>query len=86
MVYRTDGISAHIEFPYLWKFYELGIISQLTDSWFEFCARRMAKERGVDISDISAMQELLDEAWDTCPPAPEIDFRMSFDRTLKYRI
>lgn len=58
----------------------------LTDIWFEFCARRMARERGIDINDIDAMQVLLDEAWDTCPPAPEIDFRMSFDRTLKYRI
>ncbi|MBR2949834.1 MAG: DUF5107 domain-containing protein [Lachnospiraceae bacterium] len=58
----------------------------LTDIWFEFCARRMAKERGISLSDTFAMQALLDEAWDTCPPAAEIDFRMSFDKNLKYRI
>jgi len=58
----------------------------LTDIWFEFCARRMARERGVEVTDAEAMQKLLDEAWDTCPPDPAIDFRMSFDRTLKYRI
>lgn len=58
----------------------------LTDIWFEFCARRMARERGVEITDAEAMQKLLDEAWDNCPPDPAIDFRMSFDRTLKYRV
>ena len=58
----------------------------LTDIWFEFCARRMAKERGVDPADTESMQQLLDEAWDNCPPAAEIDFRMSFDKNLKYRI
>ena len=58
----------------------------LTDIWFEFCARRIAKDRGIDFGDQEAMQALLDEVWDTCPPAAEIDFRMSFDRTLKYRI
>ena len=58
----------------------------LTDIWFEFCARRMARERGIDAADGETMQKLLDEAWDTCPPDPAIDFRMSFDRTLKYRV
>ena len=58
----------------------------LTDLWFEFCARKMAKERGVDVNDEAAMQVLLDEAWDNCPPDPSIDFRMSFDKNLKYRI
>jgi len=58
----------------------------LTDLWFEFCARKMAKERGVDVNDEAAMQILLDEAWDNCPPDPAIDFRMSFDKNLKYRI
>lgn len=58
----------------------------LTDIWFEFCARRMARERGVDIGNTEDMQKLLDEAWDTCPPDPAIDFRMSFDRQLKYRV
>ena len=58
----------------------------LTDLWFEFCARRMARERGVDVNDEAAMQLLIDEAWDSCPPDPSIDFRMSFDKNLKYRI
>lgn len=58
----------------------------LTDLWFEFCARKMAKERGIDVNDEAAMQALLDEAWDNCPPDASIDFRMSFDKNLKYRI
>jgi len=58
----------------------------LTNIWFEYCARRMAKERGiVDLTD-EIMQDLMDEAWDTCPPDPAIDFRMSFDKKIKYRI
>lgn len=57
----------------------------LTDIWFEFCARRLARERGVNVNDTEEMQKLLDEVWDTCPPDPEIDFRTSFDRQLKYR-
>lgn len=36
MVNKTDSIPAHTEVPYLWKLYELGIISKSTDSWFEF--------------------------------------------------
>ncbi|MBQ9922793.1 MAG: DUF5107 domain-containing protein [Clostridia bacterium] len=58
----------------------------LTDVWFEFCARKIARERGIDVADVDKMQILLDEAWDKCPPDPAIDFRMSFDKTLKYRI
>ncbi len=58
----------------------------LTDIWFEFCARRLARERGVDVNNVEEMQKLLDEAWDTCPPDPSIDFRMSFDRQLQYRV
>ena len=58
----------------------------LTDIWFEFCARRMAKERGLDESDPAVIEKLFDEAWDTCPPREDIDFRMSFDRKTKYRV
>jgi hypothetical protein len=58
----------------------------LTDIWFLFCARKMAKERGVDTASEIEMQKLVDEAWDTCPPPESIDFRMSFDKKLKYRI
>ena len=36
VVNKTDSIPDNIEFPYLWKFYELEIISKLTDGWFEF--------------------------------------------------
>ena len=58
----------------------------LTDIWFEFCARKMARERGLDENDHEVISILFDEAWDTCPPSEDIDFRMSFDRKTKYRI
>ena len=60
--------------------------SSLTDVWFEFCARRMAKERGIAPADAEAFDKLIDEAWETCPPDPRIDFRMSFVRRNKYRV
>ena len=60
--------------------------NSLTDVWFEFCARRMAKERGIDPTDTEALDKLIDEAWETCPPDPRIDFRMSFVRRKGYRV
>ena len=60
--------------------------NSLTDVWFEFCARRIAKERGITDLTPEKMDELIDEAWQTCPPDPRIDFRMSFNRTTKYRV
>ncbi len=60
--------------------------NSLTDIWFEYCARRMAKERGITDLTEEVMQKLMDEAWDTCPPDPSIDFRMSFDKKIKYRV
>ena len=60
--------------------------NSLTDVWFEFCARRMAKERGIAPLTDEKMDELIDEAWQSCPPDPRIDFRMSFVRTQKYRV
>ena len=57
----------------------------LTDVWFEYCARNMAKERGIALTD-EVLETLIDEAWESCPPNPEIDFRMSFDRSVKYRV
>ena len=60
--------------------------NSLTDIWFEYCARRMAKERGITDLTEEVMQQLMDEAWDTCPPDPSIDFRMSFDKKIKYRV
>ena len=61
--------------------------SFLTDIWFEFCALKMAKERGLP-DDINGeeLKALIDEAWDTCPPPKAIDFRMSYDRKNKYRV
>ena len=58
----------------------------LTDMWFEFCARKMAKERGITDLTAEKLDELIDEAWDACPPDYSIDFRMSFNRKIKYRV
>ena len=58
----------------------------LTDIWFEYCALKMATERGLDADDPAVLDELIDEAWDTCPPSEDIDFRMSFDKKNRYRV
>ena len=58
----------------------------LTDIWFEYCALKMAKERGIDVSDLKALDMLIDEAWDSCPPSEDIVFRMSFDKKNRYRV
>lgn len=61
--------------------------SSLTDIWFEYCALKMAKERGMgDNITEEELDVLIDEAWQTCPPPAAIDFRMSFDRQKKYRV
>lgn len=60
--------------------------NSLTDVWFEFCARRMAKERGIMELDEETLDKLIDEAWETCPPDYSIDFRMSYNRKTKYRV
>lgn len=57
----------------------------MTHIWFEYCARRMAKERGIEPTD-DALNALIDEAWDSCPPPRDIDFRQSTDRNQRYRI
>lgn len=57
----------------------------LTDIWFEYCARKIAAQRGIEFTEES-LEKLVDEAWDTCPPDPAIDFRMSFNRDIKYRL
>ena len=61
--------------------------TSLTDIWFEYNALKMAKERGLP-EDISgeALEVLIDEAWDNCPPPKAIDFRMSFSRENRYRL
>ena len=60
--------------------------SSLTDVWFEYCALRMAKERGIQNPDAAMIDELIDEAWDLYPPSKEIDFRMSADKKDRYRV
>jgi len=46
----------------------------------------MARERGIEDPQGDVLDELIDEAWDKCPPPYEIDFRMSYDRQKKYRM
>ena len=60
--------------------------NSLTDVWFEFCARRMAKERGSFPLTDDKLQELIKEASYTCPPDPSIDFRMTVNSDEKYRV
>ena len=56
----------------------------LTDVWFDWCARKMAKERGIS-PDSDGFDALIDEAWQTCPPDIMHDFRQSYNRQDKYR-
>ena len=79
-------------FDYLEKFFSEehhdireGEVS-LTDVWFEFCALKMAKERGITDLTPDILAELMDEAWDTCPPDKSIDFRMSLSKKNGYRV
>ena len=58
----------------------------LTDIWFEYNARRIAVNRGEDFSDNSVASRLMEEAVNSCPPPYEIDFRMSLDKNIEYRI
>lgn len=60
--------------------------NSLTDIWFEYCALRMAHERGVQLPDRAKLDELIDEAWDLCPPSYDIDFRMTNDKKERYRV
>ena len=60
--------------------------SSLTDVWFEYCALKMAKERGIENPDSATLDALVDEAWDLYPPSKEIDFRMSADKKDRYRV
>lgn len=58
----------------------------LTDVWFEYCARKMAKERGIENPTDEELDKLIDEAWEKCPPSYSIDFRMSLQRDNGYRL
>ena len=58
----------------------------LTDIWFEFCALKMAAERGITDITPKVLDDLIDEAWDICPPDKSIDFRMSVNKKNRYRV
>ena len=70
------------KFDYLEKFFatEHNAIREgemsLTDIWFEFCAIKIARERGISQPSHELLEELIEEAWETCPPDKSIDFRM----------
>jgi tetratricopeptide (TPR) repeat protein len=60
--------------------------NSLTNVWFEYSARKMARERGITDLTAEVLDQLIDEAWDSCPPDYSIDFRMSLNRQIKYRV
>jgi hypothetical protein len=57
----------------------------LTDIWFEFVARRLATERGIEKTP-EKIEALMEEATEAYPPDPKIDFRMSLSKAAKYRV
>ena len=59
--------------------------NSLTDIWFEFVARRLARERCIEPT-TDNLNKLLDEAEESYPPDPRIDFRMSLDKAQQYRV
>jgi hypothetical protein len=58
----------------------------LTNIWFEFCALKMARERGITELTTKILDDLIDEAWDLYPPDKSIDFRMTVDKKKRYRV
>ncbi len=60
--------------------------ASLTDIWFEYCALKLAAERGIRELDSATLDALIDEAWELCPPDKAIDFRMSTDKRYRYRV
>ena len=58
----------------------------LTNIWFEFCALKMAAERGISELTPKILDDLIDEAWDIYPPDKSIDFRMSVNKKNRYRV
>ena len=59
--------------------------NDITDVWFEMCARKMAKERGITPTSIE-FEALIDEAWEKCEPDIKHDFRQSYNRKDTYRV
>jgi len=57
--------------------------TSLSDYWFEYHARLLAKERRIVYEEHE--KELIGEAEDKFPPPHKIDFRMSYNKNLKYR-
>ena len=62
--------------------------TSLTDLWFELCAKKIAKRKGIDTETCGAetLATLIEEAEENCPPPHSIDFRMSYDKKHKYRL
>ena len=58
----------------------------LTNIWFEYCALKMAEERGITDITPKILDDLIDEAWDIYPPDKSIDFRMSVNKKNRYRV
>ena len=58
----------------------------LTNVWFEYSAHMLARQRGIENPTPEQLNELIDEAWDLCPPDYSIDFRMSVNKKQKYRV
>ena len=58
----------------------------LTNVWFEYSALGLARERGITDPTPEQLEELIDLAWDLCPPDYSIDFRMSTDKKTRYRV
>ncbi len=60
--------------------------TSLSNVWFDYCAKKLMKERGIESVSDEEWEALLDEVWEKYPPAYDIDFRMSLDRKNKYRV
>jgi len=58
----------------------------LTEIWFEYSAHKLARQRGIDNPTLEQLDALLEEAYTLCPPDYSIDFRMSENRKIKYRV
>ena len=91
-IYAAEAAVKLDELDYLEKFFNEphhdireGEVS-LTDIWFEYCARKLARERGITNLTSEMLNELISEAIDICPPEKSIDFRMSLDKKIKYRV
>ena len=57
--------------------------TSLTDLWFEYHARLIAKSRGISFGENA--EALLGEAEEKFPPPHKIDFRMNYGKSSKYR-